>query len=272
MRKTAALTMSRWVAAGLFFISAASAARAHEVWIEPVRFQAPLASKIVAQLKIGGAFKGDLLPYIPSEIVAAHVTDGQGKRPLPGLVGDIPAIFVAPRHPGLHVVSYFTTPQRLTYKDPKKFPTFLKNQGLDGTLDAHKKRGLDVVGFTEAYSRCAKTLITRGGAAGADSPAGMPFELIAEANPYTAIAPLKVLPVRLLWQGQPHVNGQIAVFRKGEPEPVAKVRTDGDGRADIPLSAEGVYLLNAVKMIPWDEKPGDKWHSYWASLTFEVGE
>jgi len=38
----------------------------------------------------------------------------------------------------------------------------------------------------------------------------------------------------------------------------------------MPLAGGGKFLLNAVHIIRWDEQPKDVWHSYWASLTFEI--
>lgn len=247
--------------------------RAHEVWLEPVRYFAPLDAKIVAQLKIGAAPKGDLLPYLPFEIIKAAIADDQGERPLTGTLGDIPAVFMAARTPGLQVITYETNAQRLTYTDPKKFPTFLKNQGLDGIAERHTKRGFGLTGFTEAYSRCSKSLVARGTTFGQDRAVGMTLELIAEANPYDGnIRAGGTLPVRLLWKGQPLADSQITVFRRGSVDAVAKVRTDPQGRAAIAVSAPGAYILNAVRIIPGHEKTSDVWHSYWASMTFKISK
>ncbi len=243
-------------------------AAAHEFWIEPARFRIESGGDIVADLKIGQDFKGDAHPYLPSRTKEAWVVDRDGKRPSRARVGDIPAFKEASGRSGLHILAYHSTPHRLTYTKPGKFERFLENQGLGWALTEHRKRGLKKIGFSEAYSRCAKALVQSGDGGGTDVVIGMPIELVAKANPYALRA--AALPVTLLWRGEPLANTQITVFREKDGLEVTKVRTGTNGDATIPLGDGGRFLLNAVHIIPWHEKPKDAWHSYWASLTFEI--
>ncbi len=248
-------------------------AGAHEFWIEPTVFRVGIDGTIVADLKLGKDLKGNTHPYVPAEAVRVAITDGAvTRRPL-SRTGDIPAFHEAPARKGLHVLSYHSKERRVTYDDPALFQGFLAREGLDWARAAHRRRGLPPDGFTEVYTRCAKALVQVGeGAAGADKPLGMPLELIAEVNPYALRADASALPVRLRWNGAPIADIQISVFRHDRDDAltVAKVRTDAAGRATIPLGDGGMVLLNAVHMIPWGEKPGDAWHSYWATLSFTV--
>ena len=245
-------------------------AGAHEFWIEPVRFRVDTGSEIVADLKRGQDFKGDALPYLPNNSKEAWVVDLDGKRPPRQRIGDIPAFREAPDRSGLHILAYYSTPSRLTYKEPGKFARFLENKGLGRVLREHRERGLPETGFSEAYSRCAKALVQSGDGGGGDVEIGMPIELVTKANPYALPAAETALPVALLWQGEPLANAQITVFREKDGLEVTKVRTGPNGDASIPLHDGGRFLLNAVHIIPWNEKPKDAWHSYWASLTFEI--
>lgn len=76
------------------------------------------------------------------------------------------------------------------------------------------------------------------------------------------------LPVRLFWQGEPLPNIQIRIFHRGGDIEETTVRTDTEGRAQIPLTASGFFLLNAVHMLEVEQKNGAVWKSYWASLSF----
>ena len=101
-----------------------------------------------------------------------------------------------------------------------------------------------------------------------DRVLGLAYELVALDNPYAA---RDVLPVTLLWQGRPEPDSQISVFRKldGTVERTL-IRTDPNGRADIPLNqAGGHYLLNAVHL---EELRGNgpSWNSSWASMSFAL--
>lgn len=253
-----------------YALSGPTVAAAHEYWIEPLFHRVAAGEAIVANLRLGEQFKGDLYPFIPQKSLGTWLVDGDGARPWGSRIGDIPAFRETPARPGLHVLAYYSTASRLHYGDPGKFRSFLENEGLAWVLEEHRQRGFAEIGFDEAFSRCAKALVQVGdGSAGSDAAIGLPLELIANANPYALEAGAPVLPVTLLWQGAPLADAQITVFRDLDGVAETKVRTTPDGTADIPLGPGGKFLLNAVHMIPWDERPLDAWHSYWASLTFE---
>lgn len=248
----------------------AAAADAHEYWIEPLQFRLAAGKDIVANLRLGEEFKGNIHPFIPQRSLGTWLVNADGTRPWGARIGDIPAVREAPGPPGLHVLAYHSTAARLSYTEAGKFADFLDKNGLAWALEEHQRRGLPETGFDEAYSRCAKALIQSGDGEGDDAVIGMPLELVAGANPYTLPPDASVLPVTLLWQGEPLADAQITVFRDRDGVGVEKVRTGPNGAASIPLGDGGRFLLNAIHIIPWDEMPADAWHSYWASLTFEI--
>lgn len=243
---------------------------AHEYWIEPAEFRVEPGGPILADLKVGENFEGKVNPYHPNYSFGAWVVDGGELRNASSSTGDIPAFTEVAGGPGLHILAYYSRPARLTYTELGKFARFLAGKGLDWAIEEHRKRGLPETGFVEAFSRCAKALVQAGAGGGEDAFVGLPLELVAGANPYDLPAGTAALPVTLLWQGEPLVNAQIAIFRDKDGVEVTKVQTDAEGKASIPLGAGGKFLLNAVHIIPWDKQPDDAWHSYWASLTFEI--
>jgi uncharacterized GH25 family protein len=257
--------------------SASLPATAHEYWIEPLKFQVKVDGEIIANQKVGQDFKGNNYPLIPQEFITSGLFSLKPKLPFKGDIGDIPALKVRPQHAGLHVLVVSTTPDRLTYEKFAKFQTFVKAQGLDWAVGEHRKRGLPETGFTEAYSRHAKALVQVGPARGNngthDVVVGMPIELVAEKNPYALpLSPGVKLPVRLLWQGKPLKQSQIKIFHKNSDKlDISNIRTDDEGRALVPLGLGGKFMLSAVQIIPWNEKPGVQWRSYWASMTFKLG-
>jgi len=260
------------LALGLY-VAATLAANAHEYWIEPLEFQVKPGGEIIANQKVGQDFKGNNYPFLPQEFTKSGLFNTKGKSPIKGNIGDIPAFKIKPNKTGLNVLAVATRPDRLTYDTAEKFQTFLKNQGLEWALVEQRKRGLPDAGFTEAYSRYAKALVQVGPTAGNDVVVGLPIELIAEKNPYAlALKSIAKLPVRLLWQGKPLKQAQIKIFHRVKDKlNISKIRTDDTGRAMIPMSQSGKYLLSAVHIIPWTQKPKDQWHSYWASMTFKLG-
>ncbi|MEQ9641046.1 MAG: DUF4198 domain-containing protein [Alphaproteobacteria bacterium] len=248
-------------------------ASAHEMWIEPHAFRLAPDTEIVADMRVGQKMKGYTLPYLEASIDRIGIVDPQARRELPGTMGDLPAIHVVPEAPGLQVLFYESRAERLGWAEFAKFESFLRTDGLAWVLEEHRKRGLPDSGFQEAYTRCAKALVQVGdGVAGNDVEVGLTVELVADVNPYT-LAVGDTLPVRALWRGKPFVGAQLRVFRRppGETDAViVDFITDDAGQGRVPLAGPGVYLLSAVQMSEGLEKPADVWHSWWASLVFEV--
>ncbi len=78
-----------------------------------------------------------------------------------------------------------------------------------------------------------------------------------------------MLPVTLIWQGAPVANRQINIFHDDGAVTRTTATTDETGRALIPLSGDGEYLLNAVVLRSVDDAPV-AWASHWATLSFRL--
>ncbi len=267
----------RTLALAAFAGIVATSAPAHEFWLEPLDYTLAPGQELQIEIRIGQEFHGNEYSYNPDTFFDYSLTDSTGKHKIKGRIGDRPSVQMVPENEGLQVINHFSTSMLLTYREPDLFTTFLHKKGLDWVLERHKERGLPDVGFSEAYTRFAKTLVAVGDGAGQDAPTGMPIELVALANPYTDDLP-DGLPVRLIWQGEPLPDIRVTIFRKDSHDAEAAIShttTDENGIATIPVDQSGQYLLNAVHMIipsPADiERTGAVWHSLWASMTFEIG-
>ena len=263
--------MRHYLRLGLVLLSAAaSSAQAHQFWIEPEAYRIEIGAPLVADVRVGQMLEGESYPYLSHKFVSYTVTDRTGVRPVEADEGDIPSLVRKTTTPGLHIVAYDAKAERLTYDSMAEFSEYLEEEGLGHITARHVERGLPESGFTEAYTRNAKSLIQVGPVEPADEDraTGLRFELIARENPYGAA--LASLPVTLLWLGKPAANTQISIFRKPATGKVVrtKVLTDAEGNAAIPLAGGGQFLLGAVHMEEVDEQTGAVWLSTWASLTF----
>lgn len=258
-------------------LSLSFSALAHEFWIEPLDFRLERGGSVVANLKVGENMKGDIFPYLPQRFVEFSISGPQGERSVKEPLGAVPAANERALGSGLHILAYHSTPSRVSYESFEKFETFLQEENLEGIVEAHRRRGLPDAGFTEAFTRYAKALVQVGDGAGQDAAIGMPFELVAETNPYADKVKNR-LTVRLLWQGQGMADTQIKVFRQTEPGEVdvSKVTTDAEGRATVASEEGGIFLLSAVHMVEPSREVAQNtravWQSLWASLTFQVKE
>lgn len=244
-------------------------ADAHEFWIEPASHRLSAPGAISADLKVGDNLKGSVFPYLSGRFISYQVDGPAGSQDVVGDEGDIPSLAYEARAPGLYVITYHSTADRLDYDDWTTFVDYADYEGLDGAVEAHLAADLPRTGFAEFYTRCAKALVQVGPPSPEDRDAaiGMPLELVALANPFAS--GLDELPVRLLWNGDGAADIQIAIFREADGVTRTTLRTDADGRAVVPLQGGGRFLLNAVRLARAAADDSVVWESHWASLTFD---
>ena len=259
----------------LFMI--ASSLSAHEMWIEPIRYEIKAGNTLFATEKIGKSFKGNSYAYLDSSFEYLNITVGDTTSAVNSRLGDLPTIQEKTVQEGLHIITANTKLSDLFYEKTEKFANFLKEEGLQWVFDEHNKRGLPEKGFKEVYRRNPKTLIKVGHGKGKDRAFGMQLEWVVENNPYTSKEDIRA---QLLWEGKPAVNMHVNVFNKpkhkSKTSEIKKtsLTTDAEGRIEIPRGTGGLFLINSVKMIQPNEKTVSEteavWESIWASLSYEI--
>lgn len=267
--------MFRTLLPALCLACIAFSAKAHEFWIDPERHVVDPGGSVVAAIRVGQRYKGGSYSYLPPQFRRFdYAIDGR-IAPVPGRMGDRPAVNMPAPGEGLLVLIHETTDFRLAWDSWEEFEAFVRHKDAAWTLAAHDARRLSREDVTEAYSRYAKALVAIGGGEGADVEAGLETEFVALENPYTDDVSDGV-DVQLFYQGTPRAEAQIEVFEKdGENEvTVFTVRTDADGRATIPVRPGRRYMLDAVVLRePSDDLAASRdvvWESLWANLTFEA--
>ena len=247
---------------------------AHEYWIEPLNFSPAIDEQVAANLKVGSNLKGQELSYVPQFTVDYRLTDQNGTRQLEGKAGDRPALVFTPERPGLNVISYVSSANRITFQEWEKFNEYLTTQGMTDIAQRHVQRGLPQSGFAERYSRYVKSLIDVGSEqTGQDKLVGMKIELLALSNPY-ALDDGDELTVQLYFQGTPLGDHQVSIFsqdqaRQGELE-ITRVRTNENGKVSFTLHSGEMYVINAIKMVDVEDQQNLVWESFWGSLTFNM--
>lgn len=237
---------------------------AHDMWIEPASF-APRVGEIVgAKLRVGQDLLGDPLPRDPALLQEFLVQDREGRKPLVGRTGADPAGYLRIAAPGLHVIGYSSKPSPVELTS-EKFAAYLKEEGLHNVRASGEK-------VRELFARCAKSLLMvgRSAAGEGDRKLGFTLELVAERNPYL-LRPGEPLPVVLTYLDQPLAGTLVTAISRRNPSEKVSARTDKNGRVRLQLRAEGLWMIKAVYMIP-SANAGADWQSYWASLTFELGQ
>ena len=262
---------------GLFGLCAAQPALAHEVWLEPQKYQVENGQPIVAALKNGQDFEGIELGWFAGRI-ATFDKIVRGKRSiLEGRTGDLPAVQGLVTDPGLVVLVYQSTPQSLTYENWEKFLSFIENKDLASSLPSRFLPDASDLPPKELYTRHVKSLIAVGHGKGEDQETGLETEIIALANPYRDDVS-RGLPLRVLYQGRPRATTQVEVFDRAPngTVTVTRLRTDASGELVLPLTAGHEYLVDSVVLRLAAKETAQRYNvaieTLWAALTFAAPE
>jgi hypothetical protein len=255
---------------------AAPMASAHEFWIEPPEFQVQNDAPFVADLRNGELFEGTRQSFYATRNTRLDITIGDETTAVGGRMGDRPAIQMpAPGTDGLMIIAHEAAPSSLTYKEWPKFLSFAAHKDFDQAEAIHTARGWEKEGFKETYTRHSKSLVAVGNGAGSDRELGLATEFVALDNPYVAGFD-GVFDVALFYQGAPRADAQIEVYARdaNDAVTVTTIRTDGRGRAAIPVTSGMDYLLDAVVLREAEGATtvadGPVWETLWASMTFAV--
>lgn len=260
-------TFASAVVVGLLSALLPVAGMTHEFWLQPETFHPQVGDTVLVDTLIGADFTGDSLPYIPDLVKKFTVLGRDGERPAGAGFAADPAGKVDIDAPGLHILA-FQNNGTDTEVDWPVFEKYLRDEGLDQHLPAAKERADNYAGIaTEFYSRHAIALIQSGPARDVVPPRqGLTLEFHPAVNPY-ALADGAELPVQLIWHGRPAAGVQVHVLNDITGGTVAKLRSDHQGMVHVRLDRRGIWMLNAVTMVP-DPTQKFHWRSYWTSLTF----
>ncbi|MDQ2773151.1 MAG: DUF4198 domain-containing protein [Bacteroidota bacterium] len=263
----------------------ATAALAHEFWLEAPRFRLQPGDTANVHTFIGADFKGE--PWTTKAVKVHRLVrfgpapaDTTNLTPAPGFADTdtFRTAFTFAR-PGTHLVLLQSTSSFIELP-AAQFNAYLREEGLDFAAKLRQENEETTKPGREAYSRCAKTLIQVGEPAlvplAADSACrrayGLPLELVPEQNPYRLAAD-KALTVRVLRLGKPAFGVAVQVWQRqpgGLPTTHYATRANQSGRILLRLSGPGPYLLSTVDMRPAPARLRTRadWQSTWASLTF----
>lgn len=260
------------VGASLIVTAAVAPIAAHDFWIAPSAYRPKLGALVGIRLLVGQDMIGDPVPRDPEAIERFVVVAGPTDKPVPGRDGADPAGVLRVDGPGLMVVGYESVPRPVELT-PDTFDQYLGEEGLDEIKSLLAARPLKGKVAREIFSRCAKTLLLSGDGSeqDRDRALGLTFEIVAEQNPYRS-SPGRDLPFLLTYEGKPRSNALVIALNQRDPSQRLSARSDTRGRVVFKLPIGGVWLVKAVHMIPAETGSNADWESFWASMTFELGE
>ena len=182
--------------------------------------------------------------------------------------GDFPAIQVLILEQGFHILNYETNNEFLKYDSVEKFEDFVKEQGLQNTINNIDRDKIP----TENYRRFAKVLINDGNKGFFIQKPNLDFEIIALNTPYKSKN--SFFEFQLFEKKKPLGNWQITIFSKDESNIYKeKIKTNSNGAGKIKTIENRTYLISAVKLNKTNYfqklKFKSDWLSLWASLVLQ---
>jgi Domain of unknown function (DUF4198) len=246
-------------------------AAAHEFWIDPVTYTPAVGATVPIVFRIGSDFHGDTFPYIRALDQHFSITNAGGTTKPETLDGDDPATDVTFATKGLTIIAHQRGQEDVQFKTMAAFEENLREEGLEPLIEEHRKAGKPATDIRELYTRYAKALVQVGGGTGRDKPLGLPYELVADSDPYTHPAG-QPFAVRFLRDGKPMAGALVKCFQRDKPDSVApkpqEIRTDSDGKAACDISKSGEHMISTVHMVSGTATDKADWISHWATLSF----
>ncbi len=258
----------------------ASAAEAHDHWIVGQSRPVPGHHEITLDLFVGEALRDAEPKDFKREGTTRFATYRVGEQVdlLAGLGEDAtPSLKLSSPKPGCLLVALDRDYAHIEL-DAQKFQDYLATEGFADAIEARTVAGEADKPGRERYRRFLKALIQLDGPTPQDANldsdttyatvVGQPLEIIPEVNP-SLLTPGQVLPVRVLWQGQPLVGVELtAASERSGTIQATEYRTDAKGHADIAIDRQAVWMLRTVKMERCQDCTDADWESTWSSLTF----
>jgi uncharacterized GH25 family protein len=260
--------------AGLLLSAALSLnASAHEFWMEPANFFPKPKESTAIHLYVGDGLRKDReeRPYQTGKTVMFKTYTARVVEDLKPVAKERaqPIYAIAPAAPGQLLLAMERN-WSFVKLEPQRFEDYLRGEGLDYIVAERAKLNESNKQGTERYSRFIKSLMLVGGKLDGTyaTVVGSKLEIVPLENPYAKKVG-DTLPLRVLFDGKP-LSGH-AVFADNTNATVQKVVTDKEGRVNVLIDRNGMWIVRLVLMRRCDANCGEAdWESFWGAFTFGV--
>ncbi len=268
----------RTIAALAAILASTLLASAHEFWVRPGQFVATEGELGRFYLFHGHRFEGEFVPRNEPYVERFELLTAHGAQSIMGRHGQ-PTSVARFATPGTSVVVYESR-EVVSELGPERFAAYLEEKGLGDIARQREQLGEADQPGVEVYVRCAKALVSvsaKGETAPAgltDRVAGLPLEIVLQ--PLDTAAAGRTATIRVLYNGEPLADARLVAVSQARVQASAQqqtiIHTDADGEASFELDRAGPWMVTGLHMVRTDDRDDADWKSYWASLTFAVGE
>jgi uncharacterized GH25 family protein len=243
----------------------------HEFWLQPERFIYQRGENINIRFWVGENFEGEnwkgsranaqcLTVYFRG--VADDITEKLSETS----EGD--SLQFAQFDEGTTLLSFRST-NKFIQLDSAEFNDYLKEDGLEKTIQYRKEHQETDSSGREYYQRSVKTIIQVGTVKdNISQTTGLPLDIIPLSNPYT-LNNDQAITLRVLFQKQPLANQLIKVWNRYQHNTVKNEYTTNEkGEISFAVNTRGKWMVSTVAMVHLENDPLAHWQSYWGSCTW----
>jgi hypothetical protein len=240
---------------------APSAARAHDTFLMPAKFEIGPTETVSVALSSASSFPN--LEYGPRPERVATMSDGVL---LSGHATDALRLAYQPRRSGPQVFGLVLGPRDIDLQSADVLHYF---DEIGAPQEVRERYQSDVAPhtFQETYTKYAKTIVCAAPCRRLDSAAGRRLGHALEFTAFVDRGGVSMRRFRLFANGRPAADHQVAATTAQGGRRV--LRTNASGVVDLPDDVHGPTLLSAVVLRP-PARRGERFTSDFATLTFNA--
>lgn len=266
--------MKRTLISLIIAVLVAMPAIAHDFWLLPGNFAMQEPGSVKVEFLIGHGTEVEPWNLRWDRVVALRslsrggLVDQQATLVPQSQISDGGAL-VSLNEAGTHVIA-FESYYGFSELNAGKFNDYVALEGLTPIIAYRERTDSTDTSGRELYSRRAKSIVQVGDTLTDQvlQPIGHTLEIVPLAHPY-ALGEDRRLPVQVLFRGVPLEGAIIDLTDLGSgDEPLASVRTDGEGKAIFSVPAESHWKLNVVWGVPNPGNARAEFGTIFCSLTF----
>lgn len=243
---------------------------AHEFWLQPEKFRYAPGEDINIRFWVGEDFDGTNWSGNKSKVKSLQLIQDNIKDNLADQLSDEQgdSLQVSIFDEGTAIIAFNST-NSFIQLDTTKFNAYLREDGLQSTIDYRLAHHETDSSGREFYQRSVKTLIQVGDKkTNVSQPTNLPLDIIPLSNPYTLSAG-DTLTVKMLFNKKILFNQLVNVWQRVEGKTSKMVyQTNEKGEVSFAIGLAGKWMVSTVKMLRLEHEPAANWQSYWGSCTW----
>ena len=241
---------------------------AHDTWIAPDRFTAHRGETIVLHLTSGMEFPKLDTAIKPDRVARAVIRVGRQSSVMKPRPGEHSLDFLTRiRSSGVATIGVELQPKSIELTPPQ-VTEYLDEIGADADLRRAWNDRPEPKRWREIYTKHAKSFVRVDNPDDSwKEPLGLGLEFLPLVDP-TSLHAGDTLPVRLIESGKPLADFSVGVVGEADSHGTI-LKTDSNGRVNVPLPRAGRYMLRATHLRPAQGADAD-WISEFTTLTVNV--